>query len=104
MFDCERKIRNHKEDSKYSAYLADGTERKDEQVIEDLFGNPIVLRTKREARKSRDYPIVPVTCKLSQSEYQDLQRLAYKFGMSISSYARDCIRQQMSDHKCIFEP
>lgn len=103
MFDCEERDFDYNE-SKVAAYLADGSEGKDEQVIEDLFGNPIVLRTKRQAMKHTDTPYIPVTCKLSHSDFQDLKMIAAKFGMKVSSYVRDCVRQQIADHKCILQP
>ena len=83
----------------YVTQLTDGSEK---GTMLDLFGEPIVM--KKYGKVHKDYPAVSITFKMKNAEFKKLRRMADKFGMSISRYCRDAVRQMLADHACILDP
>ena len=82
----------------YVAQLTDGSEK---GTMLDLFGEPIVMK---KCKVHKYYPVVSITFKMTNAEFKKLRRMADKFGMSISRYCRDAVRQMLADHACILDP
>lgn len=69
-------------------------------VFKGIFGDDLVIVDDGEVEK----PTVPVSTKLTPTEYGALEGWAYKFGIPKSKFIRDCINQQMRDLMMLMTP
>jgi hypothetical protein len=72
----------------------------------DLFGNRVPIEQPKRKRGQVRKPTqkVTVAVKITWKEYQRLTAIANKFGMSVSRYCRDAVKQTINDHECILAP
>lgn len=78
-------------DSEYTAKL------NEESCTVDLFGDPIEL-VKTRGKRHKEVPLVTVSFKMKWDEYKELCKMAQRFGMSKSRYARDAVRESLKNH------
>lgn len=68
-------------------------------AMTDLFGNEI--KERKKATEKPDGIVVSIHLKLKSNEYNQVLAISRKFGMSVSRYCRDAVRQQVRDHEMI---
>ena len=83
-----------------TAILWDGPDGPD--VIKDLFGNRVKIVKPNQS--DMEPATIPVTTKLSQTEYDKVKQIADSLGISVFKYVRDCIRKQIDEHEYLMEP
>lgn len=67
--------------------------------VEDLFGNPVeMVRTRQDTPR-----MVSVAFKIQPDELKELQAIADLFGMSVSKYCRDAVREVVSGHRMLIK-
>lgn len=67
--------------------------------VEDIFGNPVeMVRTRQNTPR-----MVTVGIKIPPDELKELQAIANLFGMSVSKYCRDAVREAVSNHRMLIK-
>lgn len=67
--------------------------------VEDLFGNPVeMVRTRQNTPR-----MVTVGIKIPPDELKELQAIANLFGMSVSRYCRDAVREAVRNHRMLIK-